>query len=55
MEWKENFRMEYGIVKVWNEMQRIFCTSIHFPYLFILIPSVAFLQVRKINIKINKK
>ena len=43
MEWKENFGVEYGIVKAWNGMEdfingmeRIFDTFISFPYLLIL-------------------
>ena len=42
MEWKENFSMEYRIIKVWNGMEdfingmeRIFHPSIHFPYFLI--------------------
>ena len=44
MEWKANFGMEYRIVKVWNGiddfingMKKIFHTSVHLPYLLILI------------------
>ena len=37
MGWKENFSREYGIEDLINEIKRIFHTSIHFPYLLILI------------------
>ena len=42
MEWKANFGMEYGIIKVWNGMERIlpyfhtFSILAHFNVVFIL-------------------